>query len=212
MPKNWERYAQEDEIYRSESDYQSAAYQLVTEQVLYESDRRQRTAFHIVNRHRGAFKEAVALFGLELVFNDDYRYCAAVPREVRMTPLPVQDTLLILVMRLMFHDRAVRGELDMGRAVVSIEDLMATYKGKTARDLPSSAGELRAALDGLRRCGLARAIDSEEGSEQPFDVAILPAIAELVNEAAASRLAGFLEASSADVDPGAKEEAEHETA
>ena len=100
----------------------------------------------------------------------------------------------------------------MGRAIVSIEALMTTYKGKTGRDLPSSAGELRAALDGLRRCGLARAIDPEEDSEQPFDIAILPAIAELVNEAAASRLAGFLEASSAEVDPQVNEEAEHETA
>lgn len=210
MPRNWERYAQEDEIYRSEHDYQSAAYQLVTEQVLYESDRRQRTAYHVINRHRSAFKEAMALLGLELFFNDDYRYCAAVPRDVRMTPLPVQDTLLILVMRMMFHDRAVRGELDMGRAIVSIEDLMATYKGKTGRELPSSAGELREALDSLRRCGLARAIEAEEGSEQPFDIAILPAIAELVNEAAASRLAGFLEASAAPAEEERREELENE--
>lgn len=206
MPKNWERCAQDDEIYRSERDYQSAAYQLVTEQVLYETDLRQRTAYHVINRHRGAFKEAVALLGLELFFNDDYRYCAAVPREVRMTPLSVQDTLLVLVMRLMFHDRAVRGELDMGRAIVSIEDLLTTYKGKTGRELPSRAGELRAAIDGLRRCGLARAIDAEEGSEQPFDIAILPAIAELVNEAAASRLTGFLDASTATAEEARPEE------
>ncbi|WLT40289.1 DUF4194 domain-containing protein (plasmid) [Synechocystis sp. B12] len=107
MPRTWEKLANDDPIYSSESEFQAAAYQLVTAQVLYEQDAAQRVSYHLVRRYPGDFKEALLLFGMELIINDDYRYCAAVPRESRKVLLPLRETLLILVMRQLFHERAL---------------------------------------------------------------------------------------------------------
>lgn len=191
MPRSWEKLANADELYTSESDYQAAAYQLVTAQVLYEQDVSQRVSYHIIRRYPAEFKEAMALLGMELIVNDDYRYCAAVPREARKVLLPLQDTLLILVLRQLFHERAMKGELDSGRAMVTIEELQAHYTQGTGRSLPQTAIDLREALAPLRRYGLARLVDTEHGDSQPFHIAIQPAIEELVNEAAVSKLGAY---------------------
>jgi hypothetical protein len=191
MPRTWEKLANSDEIYTSESDYQSAAYQLVTAQVLYEQDPGQRVSYHLIRRYPAEFKEALALLGMELIINDDYRYCAAVPRESRKVLLPLQETLLILVLRQLFHERAMKGELEAGRAIVAIEELQSHYSQSTGRSLPQTASDLREALSPLRRYGLARLVDTETGDVQPFNIAIQPAIEELVNEAAVSRLGAY---------------------
>lgn len=191
MPRTWEKLANADELYNSESEYQLAAYQLVTAQVLYEQDPSQRVAYHLIRRYPGEFKEAVSLLGMELIVNDDYRYCAAVPREARKVYLPLQDTLLILVLRQLFHERAMKGELEAGRALITIEELKAHYTQGTGRVLPQAVVELREALDPLRRYGLARLVDTEPGDVQPFNIAIQPAIEELVNEAAVSKLGAY---------------------
>lgn len=212
MPVTWDRIAEKEDFYTA-SDFQQAAYQLITEQVLYESAQTQRKAFQIVQRHLGAFKEAVALFGLELFVNQSYRYCYAVPKDVRQSPLSLEDTLLILVLRQLYHDRAGKGDLDTdGRAVLEIEDLKQAYKGATGRELPTGSIELREKIQGLRRFGVARAIDPAPGSIQPFDVCIMPGIEELVNETAVSRLGAYLVAVSAESAAGNGREADDETA
>jgi len=191
MPRTWEKLANADELYTSESDYQSAAYQLVTAQVLYEQEPHQRVAYHLIRRYPAEFKEAMGLLGMELLVNDDYRYCAAVPREARKVYLPLQDTLLILVLRQLFHELAMKGELESGRALITIEELKTNYTQSTGRTLPQSVVDLREALAPLRRYGLARLVDTEPGDVQPFNIAIQPAFEVLVNEAAVSKLGAY---------------------
>lgn len=211
MPRTWERLANADVLYNSESDYQSAAYQLVTAQVLYEADVSQRVAYQLIRRYPTDFKEALELFGMELVINDDYRYCAAVPREARKVFLPLQDTLLILILRQLFHERAMKGELDAGRAIITIEELCTHYEQSTSRVLPKTAKDLKEALAPLRRYGMARLIEAEEGDNQPFNIAIQPAIEALVNDAAVGRL-GAYQGARANVRSQANEGDDHEAA
>lgn len=208
MPITWDRIAEKEDFYAA-SDFQQAAYQLITEQVLYESANAQRKAFHLVQRHLGAFKEAVALFGMELFVNQSYRYCYAVPKDVRQSSLNQEDTLLILVLRQLYHDRAGKGDLDIdGRAVLEIEELKQAYKGASGRELPTGSTELREKIQGLRRFGIARAIDPSPGSIQPFDVCIMPGIEELVNETAVSRLGAYLVAVASE-SPAEDDDKEH---
>ena len=82
MPRTWEKIAGEDPIYNAEDYFADALYQIVTEQVLYQSDLRQRTSYEVIRRHIRDFREALALSKLELVINDDYRYCAAIHIEL----------------------------------------------------------------------------------------------------------------------------------
>jgi hypothetical protein len=212
MPRTWEKLANADSLYNNESDYQAAAYQLVTAQVLYEQDQTQRVSYHLVRRYPTEFKEALALFGMELIISDDYRYCAAVPRESRKVLLPLQETLLILVMRQLFHERAMKGELDSGRAVVTIEELQTHYTQATNRVLPQTATDLRETLAPLRRYGLTRLIDTDPGDAQPFSIAIQPAIEELVNEAAVSKLGAYQAARASATAESRQGEDDHEAA
>jgi len=180
---------EQNDLPEDDQTLKEAAYKLITSQVLYEQEPMQRTAYRTVRRNQAAYRELMDLFGLELLCDDSNRYCAVVPRDVRSMPLPLDDTLLILILRKEYHDRASRGEVDGGgRAIVTIQDLQAAYLQATNRKLPDQAGELREVINRLRRYGLAKALDNDPGASQPFEVAVLPAIAELVNEAVAARI------------------------
>ena len=192
MPRTWEKIASEDPIYNAEDYFADALYQIVTEQVMYQSDLRQRTSYEVIRRHIRDFREALALSKLELVINDDYRYCAAIPRDTRKQPLSLQETLLILVLRKMYHERISRGELEQGQAVIEIEELKTAFRELTHRELPSGAGEIKELVAKMKRFGMAKAVPVQEGSLQPFDITVLPAIVDLVNEAAINRLGAFV--------------------
>lgn len=194
MPITWDKVAQDDEVYRDVNDYKQAAYQLVTEQILYESNPAQRKSYRLARRHYNQFKEALALLGLDLFHNESYRFLYTVPREIRQVAVSLDETLLILVLRQLYHERASKGELEEGRAIVAIEDLHQAFSSSTKRELPSTAVDLRSMIHQLRRYGIARTRDAEEGSLQPFDVVILPGIADVVNEAAVSKLGAYLTA------------------
>jgi hypothetical protein len=189
MPTSWESLAEASKIY-SEADFQSAGYQLLTEQVLYDAHGSQRVAYQLISKYRKPFREALDLVGVELRFDDQYRFVAAIPQQFRKIQLPLQDTLLILVLRRLYHDHMTRGEVDAGSALVTIEELKAAYRAQTGRDdLPDQSAQLREALRQMQRFGFVRIIDAQSGSQQPFDIAVLPGIAELVNETALSKLA-----------------------
>lgn len=187
MPKDWNALAEASEIYEA-ADFQNAAYQLLCAQVLYENEHRQRLSFQLIAAHRAAFMEAFELFGMQLRFNDAFRYCYAIPQSAKQTSLPLQDTLLMLVLCKLWHERASRGELDDGSAVVSIEELQESFRAETGRELPAQSGQLRDLLERVKRFGAAKTIKNEDDAAQPFDIAILPGIEVLVSEVALAKL------------------------
>lgn len=197
MPRNWVKLAESSAIHE-ESDFKSASYQLLCAQVLYESDQAQRVAYRLIADHRTEFKEAFQLFGMDLVFDDASRYVAAIPEGGRKAILPLTESLLVLVLRKLYHEQASRGALeDGGVAIVSIDELRSAYLASTRRELPTSVGDLGALVDQMQRFGIARQIESETDSVQPFDVAVLPGIQTLVNEAALMKLSAHHEAAAA---------------
>lgn len=187
MPKDWNALAEASDIYEA-SDFQNAAYQLLCSQVLYENEHRQRVSFQLIAAHRAAFMEAFALFGMPLRFNDAFRYCYAIPQSSKQTSLPLQDTLLMLVLCKLWHERASRGELDDGNALVSIEELQESYRAETGRELPSQSGQLRDLVERVKRFGAAKTAKNEDEAGQPFDIVILPGIEVLVSEVALAKL------------------------
>jgi len=187
MPRDWTALAEGSELCDA-SDFQNAAYQLLCAQVLYEAEQRHRVSYQLIAGHRPAFMEAFELFGMQLRFNDAYRYCYAIPKGTKQNPLPLQDTLLMLVLGKLWHERASRGELDDGSAVISIADLQESYRSETQRELPTQSGQLRDLMDRVKRFGAAKLVKNEDDSNQPFDIAILPGIEALVSESALARL------------------------
>jgi hypothetical protein len=189
MPRSWTSLAESSDLYE-EQDFESAAYQLMAAQVLYEFENTQRVAYSLIVRYRNEFREAFRLFGLDLVFDDAARYVAAVPdRGNRRSVLPLAETQLVLVLRKLYHEQASRGALEDGAmAIVTIDELRSAFQAATRRELPATGREIAALIDQMQRFGIAKQVRCEDEGVQPFDVAILPGIQTLVNEATLMKL------------------------
>lgn len=198
MPRSWTSIAESSDIYE-EQDFQSAAYQLLCAQILYEGEQSQRVAYHLIARYPSEFKDAFRLFGMDLVFDDSLRYVAAIPsRANRKVMLTLLESQLVLVLRKLYHEQASRGALEEGAvAIVTIDELRSAFKAATQRELPTAVKDIAALIDQMHRFGIAKQVQSETDSVQPFDVAILPGIQSLINETALMKLSSHYEAAAA---------------
>lgn len=197
MPLNWEDVIREGDPYEV-SDFRNAAYQLLTSQIIYENAHGQGVTYRLIDRYREPFKEAFDLLGLSLKFDSDYRYIAAIPTADKQPTMRLADALMLLVLRKAYHEHAIRGNLDAGQAVLSIEELREIYRVETARELPGDGvGAIKEALAPMRSFGVARISQADSDSDQPFDITILPGITALVNEGTLARLADYAAAGAA---------------
>ncbi len=191
MPNNWDNVIRQGDVYES-SDFKAAAYQLVSNQVIYENNNTQAAAYRLIDRYREAFRDAFDLLGMSLKFDTTYRYIAAIPYVEKQKYLSTEDSLLLLVLRKGYHEQAIQGNLDVGSAVLSIEELQELYRVETSRELPNEVGALKEVLNRMKAFGVLKLPPTESGSDQPFDVAILPGIAALVSEATLTRLTDYV--------------------
>jgi hypothetical protein len=205
MPLNWEDFPiRKDDPYEPQ-DFRNAAYQLLSSQILYETTAGQGGSYRLIDRYRDAFREAFDLFGIALKFDSDYRYIAAIPSADKQLAMPKLDALLLLVLRKGYHEQAIQGNLDAGVAMLSIEELRELYRAETTRELPKEVGELKDILGRMRAFGVTRLPHTEPGSEQPFDIAILPGITALVSEVALGRLTEYAANTRAGPEPESNE-------
>jgi len=182
MPKDdWTRIAENSPHYEAE-DFRSAAYRLVTEQVLYEFVPHQRLSYRIVKEHERDFTEICSLLGMSLAVSSASGYACAWPVHEKTTPLTLPETLLALVLRRIYHEKRQAGEGEAGRVEVSLEELSTIYEEATGRDLPHRRGEMESLLGRMQRFGIARARTTDDTDPQPFGVEILPAIEILIDQ------------------------------
>ena len=191
MPKNWSNLAEQSNGLYEESDFKQALYQLISSQVLYAKDTSQSVSYSIIHLYKTEFKEAADLSGQRLDFNDTYRYCFIVPYAAKQQVMDLTETLLLLVLRKLYHDKASSGDTEVGEATISIPDLMSVYSAATNRELPSSTGQLKELIQQMRRYGIAKIGPQIESDPQPFTITILPAINEILNESTISRLGAY---------------------
>lgn len=187
--QSWDSLAARPGSPYTAADFSAAAYALMAQQVLYGSERLQTVPYRIVTEHLSAYQALFQMFGMDVQHVSSEDFVAAVPLAERRTELPLDVTLMVLTLRSLFHIRSSRGETDAGRAVVTIEEIREEHQRLTGRELSAEGGELRNLLDQTKRMGMAKTVEADPNSDQPYDVAILPGIARLVNEAVVSRLA-----------------------
>jgi hypothetical protein len=194
--RSWESVAQASEGLYEPDDFRHAFYQLVVQQALYLRFTHQSVAYRLISRYRAEFKDAADMLGLRLSFNDRLEYCYVVQDSGRFAPMNLQETMLLLVLRQAYHQRASAGDLmEDGDAIISIPELQELHKQLTSRDLDVGSQALKAQLKDAQRHGLARPVDAPEGDVQPFSVAVMPAIADILSEHAVSRFGANLKAS-----------------
>ena len=196
MSNYWEDLASRlDGIYTSE-DFETAAYRLVAEQVIYHADRNSRVSYAVIEQYEREFDKVLAPMGVSISTNRQLRYIAAIPRHARASTATVAQTLFALVLRGLYEEGARSGQFtEDGEVMCDYIELQEKYRLMTGRDLPPK-GELDALLRTARRWGIARRLEEDEGMElTPLQeqsaggIAIRPAIVDVLGEAALMRLA-----------------------
>lgn len=188
MKRSWNVLSQLSNGTYAVADFERAAYRLVTEQVLYASDRGARIAYHLVEDHFDDYLAALAPLGIRLERNAHYRYVVALPAHAEGVPVTLEETLLLLVLRQRYDEAARQGNIEeLGEVVVELPDLQEAYQALVARPMPE-VGSLRALARTARRWGVARLVDSEPDDPQPFHLRVRPAIVDIVGETWLQRL------------------------
>lgn len=182
MAVNWKRLAEQHQMY-TESDFQKVAMRLITEQILYQSNPMQRTAYDLVAKFENEFAEVLELIGCRLDVNPQARYVATVPLLPETSKVPLMHTLLALVLRKLYDHHIHRGTLQAGVAGVGLPELETAFSESTGRELPMKPhSELLNIMDAMKRWGIARAVKSEGAEESTWVIEILPGIQSLINE------------------------------
>lgn len=187
----WETLSERTQGIYTVDQFESAAYRLVTEQVLYSADRRSRVAYALIEKFERDFASALDPFGVKLRVNRQLRYACAIPEHAKVTPATVEQTLLALVLRKIYDEAARMGDTnDDGEVLCDLIDLEEKYRQTTQKTLPTT-GKLEDMLNSLKRWGIARAYqeDSDALGTQPYAVMIRPGIADVLGEQAMLRLA-----------------------
>lgn len=188
MKRSWNTLSQMSNGVYAVQDFERAAYRLVTEQVLYASDRGARVAYHLIEDHFDDYLAALAPLGIRLERNAHYRYVVALPAHGEGTPVTLEETLLLLVLRQRYDEAARQGQIeDQGEVVVELPELQEAYQALVGRAMPD-VGTLRTLVRALKRWGVCRLVESESDDPQPFHLRARPAIVEVVGEQWLQRL------------------------
>lgn len=170
-------------------DYEQAAYRLITEQVLYYSDRTSRKDCMLVMDHSREFGLAMAPMGVTLKISSVKRFAAALPKHSRGGPVPLDETLMALTLRKVYDQHLSRGDINEANDVeCSVEELQQVYQLACSRELPDK-GRLDVIFRTMRRWGIATVHGEGGGDGQPYQVHIRPGIEVILGEDALMRLA-----------------------
>ena len=180
MKRSWAHLSQLSGDLYIPQDFERAAYRLVTEQVLYSSDRMSKNAYHLVETYFNDFSAALEPLGIRLERNAHYRYVVALPTHGEGAVVSLEQTLLILVLRHRYDVAMRQGQIeDHGEVIVDLPELQEAYQSLTGRPMPE-LGPLRDTLRVLRRWSVSRTVECEPDDPQPFRILVRPAIVEIV--------------------------------
>ncbi len=180
MKRSWAHLSQlSGDLYITQ-DFERAAYRLVTEQVLYSSDRMSKNAYHLVETYFNDFAAALEPLGIRLERNAHYRYVVALPTHGEGAVVTLEQTLLMLVLRHRYDVAMRQGQIeDLGEVIVDLPELQEVYQSLTGRPMPE-LGPLRDTLRMLRRWSVCKTVECEADDPQPFRIVVRPAIVEII--------------------------------
>lgn len=193
MSKYWESLAAKTDGQNTAEDFESAAYRLISEQVLYYSDKQSRVAYHLIESYAKDFSQAIEPFGVELNINSLHRYVVAKPNHVKNGVASVAQTLMALVLRSVYDEAARIGQQnDNGEVVCDLDELADKYRLATNRDFPTKS-EFEALVRQFKRWGIAKPADEQsiedfDGAEVSDCIIIRPAIVDILGDSALQRL------------------------
>lgn len=197
MNNYWEKHA--SETYSADL-FMAAVNHLVFAQALYYENRGDKAHYRVIERHETAIQNYLDGMGVTLHVDRVMQYVAisSQPRDgYRHQMLKRDESLLMAVLRLLYHQRMGAAESDDGRVEVDLVSLVDVYRAETGEDLPEKQHELRSLIEVAVRFGIAR-IRILDDDPQPFSVVILPGIEHILNLDHVSKLAAGYAAAAAE--------------
>lgn len=202
MSRYWEAIAARTDGQNTAEEFESAAYRLVSEQVLYHADKQSRVAYWLVERYTKDFIQALEPLGIDVEVNTLLRYVFAKPRHAKSGTASVTQTLLALVLRSIYDESARVGQQnDNGEVICDLVELDEKYRLATGRELPSKM-EFDALIRQFKRWGIAKMADEQNLESMDGDddsklyVLIRPAIVDVLGDAALQRLGHWAQSKS----------------
>ncbi|AKR42207.1 DUF4194 domain-containing protein [Methylophilus sp. TWE2] len=199
MSHYWDNLSARTNGQHTSEEFESAAYRLVVEQVIYYADRHSRATYWLIEGFERDFREALAPLGITLDVNRQLRYVYAKPQYAKAGTASVAQTLLALVLRALYDEGARLGQFtDDGEVVCDLVELEEKYRLMTGRELPGK-GEFSELMRTMKRWGIAKKSDEslvqrgDSDQTLPYAVIIRPAIADILGEMALLRLAQWKE-------------------
>ena len=193
----WDSIADRSGGQFTSDDFEAAAYRIVVEQVIYYSDRHSRTAYWALSDYESDFKKALAPLGITININKKLKYVYAVPQHTKAGAATVAQTVLALVLRMIYDEDARVGKLnDDGEVICYLDVLADKHLELSGRELPMR-GKLDALLEIMKRWGIARKSEdypmdaSEDSSLHPYVIIIRPAIVDILGETVLQHLSRF---------------------
>lgn len=192
----WEELATRRAGIYTVEDFEAAAYRLVSEQVLYYSDRTSKVSYSLVDSFESNFNRALEPLGISIVVNRQLRYAVALPRHAKISTATKSQTLFALTLRGIYEEGVRAGDItEEGEVVCDFVGLQEKYRLMTGRDLPAR-GELDTLIRTSKRWGIARRLDDDAGTDHsPLHeqsaggVAVRPGILDVLGQTALIRLA-----------------------
>lgn len=192
---SWSTHAERSGGALLESDFEQAAYKLLTEQAIYASDRGSLGPYDLITKHYSAYRECYGRVGLDLRHNSLHSYLVLVPRQNVAGKMRLAETRLALALRKLYDDRMHEASIENGEARVTAEELEAVYREALKMSLPER-GALRELIRELKRYGIVRLLDEDPAT---FQIAVRPAINEVIGETTLLQLASYASASDEDI-------------
>lgn len=195
MSQYWDSLAARTDGQHTPEEFESAAYRLVVEQVIYYADRHSRATYWLIEHFERDFRDALSPLGITIEVNRQLRYVYAKPQHAKTGTATVAQTLLALVLRALYDESARLGQFtDDGEVICDLVELGEKYRLMTGRELPGR-GEFSSLMRTMKRWGIAKKSEdslehvSNSDMEQTEAIIIRPAIADILGETALLRLA-----------------------
>lgn len=206
MSNYWETLAARSNDHYTEEDFETAAYRLVAEQVLYYSDTFSRSTYNLVNLYSKDFEKVLEPLGIELMVNSVSQYVYAKPYRVKNGMASVEQTLFALVLRQIYAEAIRQGDANDSMEVLSdLIEVEEKYKLSTGREYPNRS-KFDAILQQLKRWGIARIADENDfesfsaNPEGQPSLLIRPAIVDVLGDHALVRLGAWAQGNAIGVD------------
>ena len=174
-----------------ESDLRRAARELLAQQFLFVEHRRQRASYGVVTRHYAYFDKLFDALGWNLQRDDRFGYVGVVPlAEESHRLLKLDETLILLIARLLYEEAAEACQIEAGAAFIDGEALLARYEVLLGRERPKRV-RLMEILRLLRSHGLLQ-LEGGDSDELPR-LRLLPSLRAVTGDAVLEQIASYVQ-------------------